>query len=64
MFVLLEKFDENLEKMLIIAEDFNLFETELDAQVRNPTIKNSLLKYTVKPVQDDHSWDHSKVVVL
>ena len=50
--------------MLIIVEDFNLFETELDAQVRNPTIKNSLLKYTVKPVQDDHSWDHSKVVVL
>ena len=50
--------------MLIIAEDFNLFETELDVQVRNPTIKNSLLKYTVKPVQYDHSWDHSKMAVL
>ena len=45
MFVLLEKFDINLKKpQLIMTGDFNLFfDTKLDAQGRNTTIKKKAL---------------------
>ena len=44
MFVLLEKFDINLKKQLIMAGDFNLlFDSKLDAQGGNPTIKKKSL---------------------
>ena len=44
MFVLLEKFDTNRKKQLIMAGDFNLlFDSNLDAQGGNPTIKKKLL---------------------
>ena len=40
MFVLLEKFDTDPKKQLIMAGDFNLFfDAKLDAQGGNPTIK-------------------------
>ena len=44
MFVLLEKFDTNTKKLLIMAWDFNLFfPSKLDAQDGNPTIKKKYL---------------------
>ena len=40
MFVLLKKFDINKKNEIIMAGDFNLFfDSKLDAQVENPTIK-------------------------
>ena len=42
MFVLSEKFDINPKKQLIMARDFNLlFDSNLDAQGGNPTIKKN-----------------------
>ena len=45
IFVLLEKFDTNPRKWLIMAGDFNLFfDSKLDAQCGNLTIKKSLAR--------------------
>ena len=44
MFLLSEKFDTNPKKQLIMARDFNLFfDSRLDAQGGNPTIKKKSL---------------------
>ena len=44
MFVLLETFDTNKKTQLIMAGDFNLFfDSKLDAQGGNPTIKKKSL---------------------
>ena len=44
MFVLLEKFDTNLKKQIIMAGCFDLlFDSKLDPQGGNPTIKNKCL---------------------
>ena len=44
MFVPLEKFDTNLKKQLIVTGDINLFfDSKLDAQDGNPTIKKKSL---------------------
>ena len=47
MFALLKKFDINPKKQIIMVGDFNLlFDSKLDAQGRNPTIKKLLAKLT------------------
>ena len=55
MFVLLQEFDTNPKKQLIMAGDFNLFfDSKLDAQGGNPTLKkNSLVKF----IELKHSYD-------
>ena len=49
MFVLLEKFDTNAKKQVIVAGDFTLFfDSKLDAQDGNPTIKKKSLAKLVE----------------
>ena len=49
MFVLLEKFDINPNKQIIMAGDFNLFfNSKLDAQGKYPTIKRKSLAKLIK----------------
>ena len=55
MFALLEKFDINPKKQIIMAGDFNLFfDSELDAQGANPTIKKKSL---TKLIELKESYD-------
>ena len=49
MIVLLKKFDINPKKQIIMAGDFNLlFDSKLDAQGGNPTLKKKSL---AKPIE-------------
>ena len=49
MFSLLKKFDINPKKQIIMAGDFNLlFDSKLDAQGGNPTLKKKSL---AKPIE-------------
>ena len=55
MLALLKKFDINPTKQIIIAGDFNsLFDSKLDAQVRNPTMKKKSL---AKLIELKESYD-------
>ena len=53
MFVLLEKFDTNPKKQVIMAGDFTLFfDSKLDAQDGNPTVKKKSLAKLVELKED------------
>ena len=55
MFALLKKFDINPKKHIIMAGDFNLlFDSKLDAQDGNPTLKKKSL---AKPIELKQSYD-------
>ena len=58
MFALLKKFDINPKKQIIMAGDFNLlFDSKLDAQGGNPTLKKKSL---AKPIELKQSYDLMK----
>ena len=56
MFVLLEKFDINKKSQIIIAGDFNLlFDSKLDVQGENPTIKKKSLSKLIELIRNTKS---------
>ena len=57
MFELLEEFDVNKKKQLIIVEDLVSFDSKLDAQAGNPTIKKKSLAKLIENAEHPQNKD-------